>query len=333
MTKKNHAHRALCRRQRDVTRRAERQRGLLAPVPAEIAAPATEGAEQDADPAEQRDQRQHRPDEHVGRRLVVHARLGRPVVGVRVVVTRALRRCRPGRPREERRQLAQVGPVGDRLGPQAVDRRRVREEAAVVRNQRAERGRLAGGQGQRPAALVVAIGAEILDRLALRVARAGTAEGARDEVRGPAQVVGGEVRARGTRRGRTRTRTPSARCAGRPAGLWRCPPPCRAPARGHRPPVRGTGGCCMYVRYASRPRMKNPISSTSPTACTQPLDTSNSRRPDRSTMASSVSPAALYGRSLHAPSGETTQTQTPRRGPPRDVGGVVMVVRERGQGG
>ena len=57
--------------------------------------PAAEDAEQDPDAAEQRDQREHAPDDHVGGRPVVDARLGRPVVGVGVVVARALRRRRP----------------------------------------------------------------------------------------------------------------------------------------------------------------------------------------------------------------------------------------------
>ena len=131
--------RALRRRQRDVAGRAERERRLLAAVPAEPAPPAPEGAEQQADAAQQRDQRQHRPDDHVGRRLVVDARLRRPVVRVGVVVAGAVGRRRPRRPGEERGQLAQLRAVGDRVGAQAVLGRRVGEEPAVVRHERAER--------------------------------------------------------------------------------------------------------------------------------------------------------------------------------------------------
>ena len=84
------------------------------------AAPAPEDAEEDADAAEQRDQRQHRPDDHVGGRPVVDARLRRPVVRVGVVVARALSRGRPRRPGEERRQLPQLVAIRDRLPAQAV---------------------------------------------------------------------------------------------------------------------------------------------------------------------------------------------------------------------
>ena len=97
--------RALRRRQRDVAGRAERQRGLLAPVPAEPPAPAAEGREQQPDPAEQRDQREHAPDDDVRRRRVVDARLRRPVVGVGVVVPGPLGR-RPPRPSSRRTRSA-----------------------------------------------------------------------------------------------------------------------------------------------------------------------------------------------------------------------------------
>ena len=107
--------RPLRRRQRHVPRRAEAERRLLAAVPAEVAPPATEGAEEQADAAQQRDQRQHRPDDDVGGRLVVDARLGRPVVRVGVVVPGSIRRRGPCRPREEGRQLAQLHRIGDRL--------------------------------------------------------------------------------------------------------------------------------------------------------------------------------------------------------------------------
>jgi hypothetical protein len=50
--------RPLAGRERDVARAREGQRRLLAPVPAQPAPPASEGAEQQADPAEQCDQRQ-----------------------------------------------------------------------------------------------------------------------------------------------------------------------------------------------------------------------------------------------------------------------------------
>ena len=113
--------RALRRRQRDVAGRAERQRRLLAAVPAEPTAPAAEDREQDADPAEQRDQRQHRPDDHVRGRLVVDARLGRPVVGVGVVRARAARSSRPT-PSSRRTPSAARSSraIGDRVRAQPV---------------------------------------------------------------------------------------------------------------------------------------------------------------------------------------------------------------------
>ena len=121
----------LRRRERDVARSAEAQRGLLAPVPAEDV-PASERAEQQADATEQRDQRKHRPDDHVGGGLVVHTRLGRPVVGVAVVVARPLGGARPRRPAEEGGQGAQVVAIGDRVGPQSVLGGGLGEEAGVV---------------------------------------------------------------------------------------------------------------------------------------------------------------------------------------------------------
>ena len=135
--------RPLGRRQGHVAGRAERQRGLLAPVPAEPPAPAPESREQQADPAEQRDQREDAPHDDVRRRLVLDARLRRPVVRVGVVLAGPLGGARPGRPAEERRQLRELGAIRDRLRPQAVLRRRLGEEARCS-------GRRAGG-ARRPA--------------------------------------------------------------------------------------------------------------------------------------------------------------------------------------
>ena len=157
ITKKNHAHARWAGRERDVAGRAEAQRGLLASVPAEDV-PAPESGEQQADAAQQRDQRQHRPDDHVGRWLVVDPRLGRPVVGVGVVVTGPLGRAGPGRPAEERRQSGEIAAVGDRVRAQAVLGGGLGEEARVVRHQPAVRLGLRLGQLQHTCALVVAVG-------------------------------------------------------------------------------------------------------------------------------------------------------------------------------
>jgi hypothetical protein len=103
--------RPLCGRERHVSRRAEAERRLLAAMPAQAAPPAPERAKQQPHAAQERDERQHRPHDDVRRRRVVHARLGRPVVRVGVVVARPVRRRRPRRPREEGRQLPQLGAV------------------------------------------------------------------------------------------------------------------------------------------------------------------------------------------------------------------------------
>ena len=67
--------------------------GASAAVPADLLAPATEEREQRAEPGQQGDQRQRRPDQDVGGRRVVDPRLGRPVVGVGVVVSRTFGRA------------------------------------------------------------------------------------------------------------------------------------------------------------------------------------------------------------------------------------------------
>ena len=162
--------RALRRRERHLARGAEAQRHLLAPVPAEDV-PAPEGGEQQSDTAQQGDQRQHRPDDHVGRRLVVHARLGRPVVRVGVVVPGPLRRAGPGRPAEERRQRRQILTIGDRVrrSPCLVvgseKKSVVPDKSPVCRGLRCRELELAA----RP---VVAVGPEVRDRPARRGVRA-----------------------------------------------------------------------------------------------------------------------------------------------------------------
>ena len=176
----------------DVAGPAEAQRGLLASMPAEDV-PAPKGGEQQTDAAEQRDQRQHRPDDHVGRGLVVHSRLRRPVVGVRVVVTGPLRRSGPGRPAEEGGQRGQILTIGDRVRPQPVLGGGLGEEARVVRHEPAVSLGLGLGELENARPLVIAIGAKVLDRAPSRAIGALAAVAARDVVRGPAQVVGGVV--------------------------------------------------------------------------------------------------------------------------------------------
>ncbi len=177
-----------------VARLAEAQRGLFAAVPAEDV-PAAEGGEQQPDAAQQRDQREHRPDDHIGGGLVVHARLGRPVVGVRVVVPGPLGRARPGRPPEEGGQSGEVRAICDRVGAQPVLGRGIREEARVVRHEPAVGLGLGLGELENAGPLVVAVGAEVLDRASSGAVGALASVAARHVVGSPAQVVGGVVRA------------------------------------------------------------------------------------------------------------------------------------------
>ena len=85
----------LGRRQAHLAGLAERQRGRLGAVPADLLAPPAVDGEHDPDAAEQRDQRQRRPHDHRRGRTVVDPRLGRPVVGVAVVVAGAFGRGLP----------------------------------------------------------------------------------------------------------------------------------------------------------------------------------------------------------------------------------------------
>jgi hypothetical protein len=100
-------------RQRNFAGRAEGECRLLAPAPAEEV-PAPEGGKEQPDPAQQRDQREQAPEDHVRARLVVDQSLGRPAVRVRVVVARPARGSRPRRPAEERRQVMDLVGVVDR---------------------------------------------------------------------------------------------------------------------------------------------------------------------------------------------------------------------------
>jgi hypothetical protein len=184
--------RALRGRDLDVARCPERERLLLASVPAEEVPPA-EGAEEEADAAEEGDEREDAPDDHVRRRGVVDERLRRPVVRVRVVVARALRGRRPRRPSEVGRELADVFAVVDRPPAQAVLAALRREEAAVVRPQLPEGARLGRAVGERMGALVVAVRPELVDRLLPRLVGRGTPGRVADDQRGAMQVVRGVV--------------------------------------------------------------------------------------------------------------------------------------------
>jgi hypothetical protein len=185
---------ALRGREGDVARRPEGKRRLLAAVPAQEA-PAAEGGEEEPDPAEQRNQREDAPDDHVRRRPVIDERLRRPVVRVRVVVSRPFRRGGPGRPREVGGQLLDLVRVRDRLTPEPVRVAVRSEEPRVVLLQPAESCRLCTGQLERPRLLRVPVRPEVVGRPRPRNVRALAAVPVTHEERSPVEIVGCEIRA------------------------------------------------------------------------------------------------------------------------------------------
>ena len=165
---------------------------MLAALPAEEV-PAPEGCEQESDPAEQRDQRDHAPEHNVGRRAVVDQLLRRPVVGVGVVVAGPAGRGSPGRPAEEGGQLVGLLGVIDRIRPQPLLRRRIGEVVEVVSIELGESAGLCARVLERVGFGVVAVRLKVRDRLLARPigARAGVL--VLDGERRPMEVVGGVV--------------------------------------------------------------------------------------------------------------------------------------------
>ena len=139
---------ALRRGERHISGSLERERGLLAAVPAEEV-PAPERGEQQADASQQRNQGDDAPEDYVRGRPVVDELLGWPVVRVRVVVPGPAGRGRPSRPREERRELVHPLGVVDRVGEQAELRGRIAEVLGVVALQLFERLGLLRGERER----------------------------------------------------------------------------------------------------------------------------------------------------------------------------------------
>ena len=231
---------ALRRGQRDVARVAERERGLLPLVPAEPPAQRPKAA--NSRPMPPSSAISESTDQTITFAVdgVADARLRRPVVGVGVALARALRGGRPGRPGDEGGQLRELPAVGDRVPAQAVPGRRVGEEARVVPDQPAMGRGLRGRQRQRARALVVAVGAEVLDRATHRAVRPRAAVGLRGRSRTRGAGSRRCSRAPGRRRARRPSRTPSARCGGTPAGRPARPPPCRAARRSGRRRARGS---------------------------------------------------------------------------------------------
>ena len=165
--------RALRRGQRDVAGRAERERRLLAPVPAEVAAPAPEGAEQEADAAEQRDQRRAPT-----RRSRWRSACCRPAARA------ASCSCTSSRGRagsaaaahavQAKNAVSCRSCVGSVIasGRRPCSGRRVGEEVAVVADEPAEGGGLrARVKVSVSGALVVAVRAQVLDRPLHRAGR------------------------------------------------------------------------------------------------------------------------------------------------------------------
>ena len=193
MVRKNQAHARCAGVRATVARRAEREARSFAPVPAEeVEAP--EHREQQPDPAEQRDKRDHRPDDHVRGRLVAHQGLGRPVVRVRVVVPRPARRGCPARPSEVGAQVAHRLGILDRLGTQSVLRRRAGEEVPVVTLELLMCDGLLSRQLECLRITVVAVGLEVLKGLLTRHVGTGSTELALHRLGRASQVVSGEVR-------------------------------------------------------------------------------------------------------------------------------------------
>lgn len=148
---------------------AERQRGCLRAVPPDLLAPPPVHGEHDAGPAQQRDQRQHRPHHDRCGGPIVDPRLGRPVVGVAVTVTRALGGGRPRRPREKRGEVMDVGRAGDHVRQQPVLGGVLAEVIRVMLLEMVEGGRLLIGEHQRLGVGVVAVGAKLGHHPFLRV--------------------------------------------------------------------------------------------------------------------------------------------------------------------
>ncbi len=167
--------------------------GRVGGVPADLLAPAPVDGEQDPGAAQQRDQRQRRPDNEIGGGPVVHPRFGRPVVGVGVVESRPFGGRRPRTPGEERRQVVDVGGLGDQIGGQP-DAAGVRAEMRrVVLAQAMEGGGLRLGEHQGVGGLVEAVGPELADHPVVHLRDAGLLELRGDVLGGPPQVVGGVV--------------------------------------------------------------------------------------------------------------------------------------------
>ena len=99
-------------------RRDEPEPPLLHPVPAEQVRVPPVDRQQQADPAEQGDERQDAPDDRVLGQVVADQRLGRPVVRVRVGLAGPAGGGRPGRPGDERGDPArQSSGSGISVGP------------------------------------------------------------------------------------------------------------------------------------------------------------------------------------------------------------------------
>src|SRR5918995_134546 len=181
-------------RQRHVPRRPERERRLFAPVPAEEVPP-PEGGEEQPDAAEKRDQGEYAPHHDVGRRLVLHETLWRPVGGVGVVEARPERRSGPRRPCEVRGELPYLLVVRDRLGPQPEPGARLAEVPPVVSRELLVGRRLRRRELEGARLGVVAVLLEVLHRARRGRVRLLTPIALAYGESRAAQVVRGEVRA------------------------------------------------------------------------------------------------------------------------------------------
>ena len=226
----------------------DRLLGILRPHP-EV------GEDRDRGPEDQQDHRDDGPDERRGQRDVPDERVVREVRRVAERLAGPVRAGGPCGPEEERGHRPRRRWVGDEA---ARDRHRVRplgEEPPVVRDERGNRGRLPGGEGERPGGGVVAVRPEL--RPDLRLDPPALARGERLELglREARRLLRGEAACRARRR--------RGRCGGgrRPT----------SPARGRRRGPRFEPVCCPpRERYWRWPRrMSSPVRTSSPDGATR----------------------------------------------------------------
>src|SRR5690349_21808572 len=138
----------LCRRQWDFTRRTERNRILLASMPAKEI-PSAKGRQEEANAAQKSDQGEHTPNDGIRRGMVIYQRLGRPVVGVGICKSRPARRAGPRGPTEESRELVNLRGISYGFRAETKPGARLAEEFAIIVREIVERLGLRGAKSER----------------------------------------------------------------------------------------------------------------------------------------------------------------------------------------